>query len=215
MGGGPSSPRKSMRVLFMMHVDWHWAKQRPHALAEELSSNPAFKVLVVYLPNWRRGLLRKNSTHVTKAPIPLLPFASKSRVVRFANRELGKGFISLVIRFWRPGAVVVPYPTMVEMLHPRSASTPVVYDCMDLATGFATTEPDRLEMQKTEGALVARATAVITSSEHLRAHVQSLGHDKVTVVRNGANPFPWIGVSVPRSPLRLGYFGSHFALVRL
>ena len=200
--------RDPIRVLYLMHVDWHWVRQRPHALAEELDRRPEMSVLVAYLPNWRRTRLGHNPSPVRRLPIPQLPFGGRLSPVDRINRWLARRFLAVLGRAFRPQVVVIPYPTMYALLPGHLSRLPLVYDCMDLATGFARDASARRELERIERELVAAATGVVASSEFLARTVGA----RAQVIRNGATRFEPLpdrrSADDDHGSVRLAYFGT-------
>ena len=55
-----------MKILYLMHVDWNWIKQRPHFIAEKLFLNE-IEVNVFY----QKYFYKKRLTANTKGQIPI------------------------------------------------------------------------------------------------------------------------------------------------
>ena len=59
-------------LIYIMHVDWNWIKQRPHFLAEEL--NKYFNVKVLYQYRYgRKGLQKRDTKGIDIEPIYVIP----------------------------------------------------------------------------------------------------------------------------------------------
>jgi teichuronic acid biosynthesis glycosyltransferase TuaH len=216
-GSGTADPsvvnREPIRLLYLMHVDWDWIWQRPHALASELSRDPSLHVRVAYLPNWRRRQLTRNSSAVRRVPIPQLPLG-RLAPVRVANRWLAKCLLAVAGAVWRPDAVFITFPTLLTVLPGRMRGLPL-YDCMDLAPEFARDPSERRRLIYLEARLVARATRTFVPSEYV-GHVLSSRYAGCvpTLVRNGYDaglqglPEAEGAFSDPTRAVRLGYFGT-------
>lgn len=192
-----------------MHVDWDWIKQRPQHIAEALNERN-FDVLVLYVPAARRGLLRANPSHVRRLPLPLIPLR-RYRLARALNRVLGPVGVGLVAFAYKPAFVLVTSPDLADML-PAWMSTPIHYDCMDLAEAFAVNEGQARWIQRSEERLVHRAASISVSSLELRDHLLSLGASAraVQVVRNGVGEILALPPREPRnaSNVDIGYVGT-------
>jgi hypothetical protein len=197
------------RLLYVMHVDWNWIKQRPQYLAEALD-NDHFEVLVLYVPAGRRTRLRSNPTRIRRLPLPLVPLR-RYGLVRALNRILGPITLGLVQIAFRPDQVLLTSPELVDVL-PRWPDTPVHYDCMDLAEGFAANEPHGGWIRQSEARLVKRSGSMSASSEQLRNHLVSLGAppQAVRVVRNGVAEADALPTRGPRDGygVDIGYVGT-------
>ena len=210
----PPVSRGPIRLLYLMHVDWDWIWQRPQALARELSRDPSLRVVVAYLPNWRRRQLTRNSSAVRRVPIPQLPLG-RLAPVRVANRWLAKALLAVAGAVWRPDALFITFPTLLTMLPGQMRGLPLYYDCMDLASEFAQDPSERRRLIQLEACLVARATRTFVSSEYIgRVLTSRYVGCMPTLVRNGYDaglqglPESEGAFSDPTRTVRLGYFGT-------
>lgn len=201
-----------VRVLVVIHVDWGWIWQRPHALPDALAKQPGFDVLVAYQRSFRRKQLVRNRAAVRHIPLPRLPFG-RFRLVRAFSRELGALLLTAIGRLWRPDVVLVTHPRLFDSVAHLPDSALLVYDCMDVATGFEMLEDERREVAALEARLIAASDLIVTSSEHLRQRIRANAPPgkPVIVVRNG---FEWhSAVRQIAKPgvdqlVRLDYFGT-------
>lgn len=196
-----------VRVLYLMHVDWRWLRQRPHWLADLLdTSADDLELRVAFLPSWRRSRLTDNPSPVRRSAMPQLPFGRRP-VVQRINRRMARIWLARAVRTWRPDVIVVPYPTLGDLL-PSDTSARIIYDCMDLAVGFTSDDQERASLAAAEQRLVDRASEVVTSSDHLARHIRDLGAESVTVVRNGTAVVARHELR-PRNPeTAFGYIGT-------
>src|SRR3954471_3757692 len=93
------SPLKH-RILYVMHVDWRWIKQRPHFMAEELSRRTD-RILVLYVPTWRRSRVVSAPSTIQRFPIPVVPRWT-SWLGRLWNRTIGRAAVWLIALVFRP-----------------------------------------------------------------------------------------------------------------
>lgn len=180
-----AAPRRR-RVLYLMHVDWRWIKQRPHFLAEELGGVCDLHVL------HRAGVTPRGSLVASPAPqrlSPLLPLPWNWPYVRHASGVLQRGWVALIARRFRPDIVWVTHPSLLGALPRSLEGLPLVYDCMDDAYGFSGSARRRAALARLEAALVRRAAAVSCSSQVLCdvlvARYGSHLLQKLSLVRNG------------------------------
>lgn len=204
-----------IRLLYVMHVDWDWIRQRPQSLAGQLAREPGLDLLVAYLPNWRRGRLVRTGSRVARVPLPRVPL-SRFAPIRASNDVLAKAGLAVIARAWRPTAVWLTYPTLFGVLPSSLRSRPIFYDCMDLATGFAVEPSDQRALEKLERRLAAKAAATFVSSRFIgdviRERYDPAG--PVVLVRNGYDS--GLGrveegaaeFTDPARILRLGYVGT-------
>lgn len=178
------------RLLYLMHVDWGWAKQRPHFIAEGLAEH--FRVCVRFPFSYRRKLINAapTSASLRVGPIWRLPFARWAIVVRL-NRWLARVQLAFMARTAK--IIWITHPDMYGLVeYSISSRATVIYDCMDDALEF----PDALsdlrksaEISRVEERLIRRANLVFTSSRYLQSKLQArYGDDLVIhVVNNGAS----------------------------
>ena len=172
------------KILYLMHVDWHWIKQRPHFLAEELSAN--FDVLVAYPHNNRRSHLVRNKTTLFRVPMRSLPF-SRFKTISFINTCIKSLYFWGLILIYRPSVVWFTFPTLVPQIGLRLLKNNViVYDCMDDAQEFKSSEVERQHILHKERVLLRCADLVLVTSENLRNKLLGRGAaaNKLTLVRN-------------------------------
>lgn len=208
------APRR-IRLLYLMHADWRSVWQRSQALAVRLQALPDLELFVLYVPTWRRWQVRRRAERpMPRVPLPHLPFSRRSAIVTRMNRWLMGAAIWVVGKAWRPNAVLVPYPEMYAALPGGLRALPLIYDCMDVASGFTSDAGKKRELEAAERELVERASAVMVSSAYLGRSIAQLMGDgrQPRLVRNGFDPRAWMRASAPEttgagSPTRLGYFG--------
>ena len=197
-----------------MHVDWHWIKQRPHFLAEELSSE--FDVLVVYPRVNSRSHLVENETDLRRVPMLQLPF-SRYKFVTFLNECIRGGYFWLLMLFYKPKVVWLTFPTIIpQVVLNKFGKALVVYDCMDDASEFTSSDAKKIDILHKEQMLLERADLVFVSSQRLREKVLGKGvsSDKLKLVRNafGGQEYLASGLSpitnASSSILRVLFFGA-------
>lgn len=207
--------RKQSRILYLMHVDWRWIKQRPHFMAEELARGG--KVLVLYRVNPRRRHLPRNRSTVSR--LWLVPIPRQGRLRWILDRVAQILWLGAVRAVFRPNLVWVTHPSMDYYLTGSLRALPTVYDCMDdvlLLGGYkGPSEP----LMRVEERLVKRAQLVLCSSERLKALLTerySISRGKLSVVKNAVDERfvhkfrkdrPELA-STPDNGVRIGYVGT-------
>lgn len=177
------SARKGQRkMLYMMHVDWRWIKQRPHFLAQELAKE--FRLVIQYRPNGNRHLLVQND-----APIPKIPFIPipkrRSRLLNIIDVAINRFLVLCLVVIYRPAIVWVTFPTLFDYI-PKFLQLPMVYDCMDDVLGFDTQHSYRQYLRRLEYELVSNSAVVFCSSQKLKDIIAERygSSEKYKVVRN-------------------------------
>lgn len=176
-----------MRLLYLMHIPWGWAKQRPHFLAEELSKS--YDVEVYCLKSYKRRNLRSERTNRLKVQtIFILPFGSKFSLVNWFNDFLIK--IQVIRIFRRFDMVWLTSPIFGHLN--LKAGIEIVYDCMDDFLEFPDIKPKKwltAIFSDKEHRLVKTATALIFTSNTLKERVlkrSNLTKPTPTIVVNNA-----------------------------
>ena len=86
---------RHIKILYVMHVDWDWIKQRPHFLAEQLSLH--FDVRVIYAFARNRSLLvKRQGENVRTLPMIRLPFRQRFWLSRTINLILQKIYFQIL-----------------------------------------------------------------------------------------------------------------------
>jgi teichuronic acid biosynthesis glycosyltransferase TuaH len=178
------------KLLYLMHIDWQWAKQRPHFIAEGLAGH--FSVYVSFCFSYRRRLMNgaPAAASLRARPILSLPF-QRLRLLKQLSRWLA--IIQLAFRVRRASIIWITHPSMYHLVESTLGQRKmVIYDCMDDALEFPTMANDRRkidELAALEARLVRRASVVFTSSRYLRSKLESRYGDglNIHVVNNAAS----------------------------
>ena len=84
------------KILYIMHIDWDWIKQRPHFIAEEL--NKSFDVKVLYSYSKDRSKLKKNEKNgLSTIPYLRIPFRRNSKLFYILNNFILKLYFNIKI----------------------------------------------------------------------------------------------------------------------
>lgn len=192
------------KMLYIMHIDWNWIKQRPQFLAEELSRY--YDLTVVYTYGYNRHLIKQTNKHSGfKKIIPLfrLP-SSKLRNTFFG--ELINNFL-LKIQFFIIGKdfdyVWLMSPDYVDVLRELFKTTTVIYDCMDDYVGLLETQNEKLKMLEKEKKLLEKTNIVFASSINLQQTIKNRGYKgKCYLLYNG------ISDKLLKNDIRNNYFNE-------
>ena len=202
---------ENLRVLFLMHVDVRWIKQRPHFLSEGLSD--VFDVTVAYSrANRRRALLRSADLGVARWPIFRFP-VRRNPVSWMLDRLMLAIQYALLLLVIRPHVIVVPFPDLMSRVITLCGAK-IIYDCMDDAVAVFKHRGLRNRIAAAERALCRAATSIIASSAHLARTLEARHWVQgVRVIRNAFNGHILEPAGLRTMPasdrvLRLGYFGT-------
>jgi glycosyltransferase involved in cell wall biosynthesis len=202
-----------MRLLYAMHVNWHWIRQRPHVLAEQLAQRHTVELLH----------FRMFHRHHRAAEAPP-PFAARE-LQRLPERikRLGRPLQALNAAWLRrqvAAAATAFEPEMFWVTHPDFAPAlralpglPLVYDCMDDHAAFD--EAGAAAVLQAERQLLSCADLVFFSSATLADRVRARSAVRRSeVVHNGVAdsllarpPVPPRTANMADGPV-LGYFGT-------
>lgn len=174
------------KLLYLMHVDWNWIKQRPQFIEEELEKY--YEVDVFCPRNYRlRNYEDKLNVHVFY-PLPYLwrfPYIWK---VDYLRKKI---MIRKLIKLKNPSTIYVTSPELGSCI-PDDYTGQVAYDCMDDMLAFS---KERFYIHKTyieEKSLVKRSDFVFASSKNLKEVLIKRYNDiemehKTNIIRNGYN----------------------------
>ena len=200
------------RILYMMHVDWDWIKQRPHFIAQHLSLR--YDVLILYPFSRTRTVLSKNNRRGMRL-WPFLLFRRKPALLHTGFRIVLSGFIRIIIKLFRPDFIWLTSPELADYF-PKKLNAHIIYDCMDDVLGFDADPEQKAVLLNLEQNLLERAACVFCSSSHLQYILQQRAHcgDKCTLIRNAYAPLltslrskvPPILRQVGR--IKIGYIGT-------
>jgi teichuronic acid biosynthesis glycosyltransferase TuaH len=174
------------RILYLMHVDWRWIKQRPQFLAEGLAEEHDVLVLHRFCLTGRRLLAGDEA----RLPVrPLLPVPTGRKGLRWLTTPLQRKWVRFAAHDFDPDIVWITHPTLIETLPSRLMTLPLIYDCMDDAFSFSATQNRISLLRELEELLVERSVSILCSSDCLRRLlINRYGpgiSTKLSLVRNG------------------------------
>ncbi|NMC60897.1 MAG: glycosyltransferase family 4 protein [Candidatus Methanofastidiosa archaeon] len=197
------------KILYVMHVDWAWIKQRPHFIAEELSEN--FQVKVIHLRS-KRFLFKKTESkgELSIAPAYRLPYYENNLIYNL-NRIYLKFYFTSLIKNYKPDFIWITFPQLYDYI-PSNLDCKIIYDCMDLPIGFDFPDDLKIKILDSEERLVNDASLVLTSSNYLfkRLNSKYQCEDKLFLVRNafGGEIVSFNTDEKPEKPYKIGYVGT-------
>src|SRR5271155_4406099 len=148
------------RILYLMHVDWRWIKQRPQFLAEGLAEHHDVLVLHRFCISDRQLLVGDAARFPVR---PLLPVPTGRRGLRWFTTPLQRKWVEFVAHHFSPDTVWISHPTLVESLPSRFMTLPIVYDCMDDAFSFPAGEARLCLLRELEERLVRQSARILCS----------------------------------------------------
>jgi len=198
------------KILYFMHVDWRWIKQRPHFIAEGLSKH--YDVTVVHFCS-KHFLFREydiSDYNLNILPALRLPFY-QNKIIYALNREYIRIYFKFLIKKYNPDFIWITFPQLYDYI-PSNLDCKIIYDCMDLPTGFDFPDYFNSKILDLEERLVNSASLVLTSSDYLFKRLNSKYQckDKLFLIRNA---FSGEIISdhtekKPGKPYKIGYVGT-------
>ncbi len=178
------------KVLYLMHIDWKWIKQRPQFMAEKLAEN---NDILCIAPHWynRRNLQKKNCDYgrIKLHEFYGIPKAKKYYVIRIINNLLRSILTFVLYCKFKPDVIYVAHPELYCGWMKNNKSI-LLYDCMD--DHVALTEDFKVKkiLSKKERLLSSSADIICVSSKSLGNIIQkkyNIIQKKIKLVRNGYN----------------------------
>lgn len=175
--------QRKPRMLYCMHIDWNWIKQRPQFLAEALSNDFDISILFIKASDANRSESNANESHVKRYRFFKIPFSGRSDALRSIQKWLNK----LLYRPQEYDYLWVCAPEILQYIDIECLTkTKIIYDCMDdmiseMPAGYLR---DRIE--KYERNILRRSFIVFASSADLARKIKSRGCETISVkiVRN-------------------------------
>jgi hypothetical protein len=197
------------KILYIMHVDWTWIKQRPHFIAEGLSEN--FQLKVIHFRS-KRYLFKKTESkgELSISSAFRLPYYENEIIYNLNKIYLRFYFVRLIKKF-KPDYIWITFPQLYDYI-PSNLDCKIIYDCMDLPTGFDFSDDFNVKILDSEERLVNDASLVLASSNYLfkRLNIKYQCKDKLFLVRNAFDG-EFIKDSTekrPVKPYKIGYVGT-------
>ncbi len=197
-----------MKILYIMHVDWGWIKQRPHFIATELLEK--HELFILYPFSRHRSVMQKKN----KKNFKYLPFL---RIPGFGIMKGPNGFwwkliIFTVIRCFSPEIIWIGHPHYGWYI-PKSFKGKIVYDCMDDHIALEAIESEKMRIFNFEKYLVNKANLILISSERIGQVLKNrFGIDigRMKLIRNGfdGRVLQEQNVITDKDKVIIGYIGT-------
>lgn len=197
------------KILYIMHVDWAWIKQRPHFIAEGLSKN--FQIKVIHFRS-KHYLFKKTEFkgELSISSAFRLPYY-ENKIIYNLNKIYLKFYFEHLIKKFKPDFIWITFPQIYDYFS-SNLDCRIIYDCMDLPTGFDFSDDFKVKILDSEEKLVNDASLVLTSSNYLfkRLNSKYQCEDKLFLVRNafGGEIVSYSTDKKPEKPYKIGYVGT-------
>lgn len=177
-------------ILYIMHIDWNWIKQRPQFIAEELSKK--YMVDVVYKHTYSNKGYQKNivkNDNITLSEVYSFPNKlTKISLFKKINDALFAKKVKQLINAKKPEYIYISSPLLLSAI-PLNYKGKIIYDCMDDHYALENNIKIRDSILEQEKKLVYRADFVFVSSEHLKNvlinRYKISKFQKIFLIRNG------------------------------
>jgi hypothetical protein len=171
------------KILYIMHVDWDWIKQRPHFIAEGLSVFFDLYLLCNKSRDKIDHVTKKDQIHFA-GNLYEIPFCY-TRIFYPLFKLYPKIYIKYLIKKYNPDYVWITFPILYDYL-PSNKNYKIIYDCMDNLIEFHSDENFKLKILKLEKKLIEEANLVFASSKKLVSILNERYNcnDKLYLVRN-------------------------------
>lgn len=175
-------------MLYIMHIDWDWIKQRPHFLAEEFSE--VYDITVLYPISRNKKKLKKNNRDIIEPKFFLkLPFRRKSKILYKLNNFLLLMYVRRIIKIKKPNYIWISHPEIYNYI-PVTYEGEIIYDCMDDNIYLEENKKFQNELAILENNLIRKSDKIFVTSENLKQKILNRykeNEDKIYLSRNAFN----------------------------
>ena len=162
--------KKKDIMLYLIHIDWSWIKQRPQFLSYELKEY--FNLTLFFPKNYRNNNIINSKTPSFVNSFYKLPFQrfKNSLIFDFLNKH----FILLQLsnKLKRSKYIWLTSPEIYYLIKKKiSINHKLIYDCMDDFVEFPNIKNNvkqKKKMYTNERDLISRADNIFSSSLHLK-----------------------------------------------
>jgi teichuronic acid biosynthesis glycosyltransferase TuaH len=210
-----------MKILYLMHVNWHWIRQRPHVIAELLATKHDVRLMHYAMYRTRHHAAERppDMTHRVLHRIPG-PLLRRVPGLEHLDRRLLALQVHNEARRFKPNCVFVLHPNFEPAVRDLDG-VKVVYDCMDDHLAFegqgtpALASAEQLLVRRADLTLFSSATLaerVCARARPQRAEVLNNGVSEEMVERalvaRASVPTINVGAVATSASPTLGYFGT-------
>lgn len=177
-----------LKIAYLMHIDWNWAKQRPHFIAEKLSE--VYELDLIYIKqvaNSSRYKKQKVSKNLKVFKLLKLPYSGRVKWLKIVQNKLNQKILD--IDFSSYDLIWVTSPIVFDFIDFKDVNnSKIIYDCMDDYLEFAEHQRDLCKHKQLEKQLVCNSKLIFTSSGTLKERIQSrysnTANNEIYVVNN-------------------------------
>jgi hypothetical protein len=151
------------RMLYLMHIDWDWIKQRPQYIKESLEK---YYDIFTFCP--RNYRIKKHCNVYNMKVFYSIPFIRRFRLLWEIDECRKRRIINRLIQKYNPAYVYATHPEYGEMIPPTYTGV-VIYDCMDDMLAFHSKSYYIKRATEQETTMVHRADLVLATSGRLKS----------------------------------------------
>lgn len=171
------------KMLYLMHIDWNWIKQRPQYLEEMLEKK--YDITVMSPKNYRIKERESKGNLKTFYPIPFIRrFPHIWKIDSYRKKRV----VCKQIKRENPDYIYVTAPEYAECI-PKWYQGCVIYDCMDDMLAFNSSSHIVKRISEQEKKMVDVADIILVSSEKLKGKLYerypNIINKEVGLIRNG------------------------------
>lgn len=154
------------KILYIMHIDWRWIKQRPHFIAEGLSKFYELNVVHFCSKDYLfKSYNCSDEDNFNIIPTLRLPFYQNKSIYSL-NKLVLKIYFKFLIKRYKPDFIWITFPQMYDYI-PSNINCKIIYDCMDFSTGFDFSRDFKSKVEMLESKLVENASIIFVSSNYI------------------------------------------------
>lgn len=193
------------KILYLMHIDWLWIRQRPHFIAEELADSNF--VIVLYRPHLKKFKVVITSNFLA---IPMFPIPRRNSILESIDNFMNGMLVKAISAIVKLEFAYLTSPAMFCYL--GRSKMKIIYDCMDDLAEFSQVDAKREKIQNLEFRVIQESSLTVFSSEHLSKVVK--GRYKFDfrylIIRNGISSSMKVSQDALKdsSRMRYIYFGT-------
>lgn len=179
-----------MKILYLMHVDWNWIKQRPHFIAEKFNER-GFEVDLYFKKNPKISNVNQKKFETIK-PIPSIR-GQRFSFIKNLNLFIYNVFLYFILKKKSYDYIYITHPSLYSN---QFKNKKIIYDCMDDIVAFSNSSKRKQELLFLENRIISKAEIVLFSSNYL---------SEVVIKRAGKKPKKYNiinnAIEVPENPI--------------
>lgn len=173
-----------------MHIDWQWAKQRPHFIAEKLIDTGLVDIDLFFVRNMKESRVKNSINKKLFKSVNIIykvPFSAEVFILSVFEQIINHRKISNVYSD-KYDYIWITSPFLLQLIDIEKVKAKVIYDCMDDVISFPLSRKKITRLKEQEQSLLSNADIVLSSSNYLRKQIIGRGFSgNIITVNNGLN----------------------------